>query len=310
MGLALVASLIISGATPAPVLAIEKTDKPDVWLQVSPVSNTIELQPGQKYNGQMTVMNIGNLPFSFSMLASPYYVTNLDYQQRFDDKELPRTQIAHWISFDKTDYQNLQPNTSVNITYHINVPKDAPGGGQYAVLFAQTDSGPGNSVQTINRVGSLVYAHVAGDTRQAGEVISVDSSSWYFVPPIKTGSVVKNTGTVDFMTKQTLIVEGLFGGEVYRNSTDDKITMPDTSRRIELTWDKTPIFGIFRVTNQIEFLGKLQYSETQLVIVIPIWLLVIIITVLLLIILAIVLSVRRRLTRRHKTFATFSLKKE
>ena len=292
VGLGVIFRTTVAAAPPPP--------PPDIWLQVSPVSNTLELRPGQTYDGQIRVKNSGSQAFNFSLSVSPYYVTDLTYQQKFDKEIPPYSQIIHWISLEKTNYQKLSPGSEIAVPYQIKVPKDAPGGGQYAAIFAQTEGNPSGSIQTINRVGSLFYAHVAGQTRQTGRILSVAAPHWYLKPPIKTTALVKNTGNIDFVAKQTMIVKGIFGGEVHRQTIGDKLILPGTTRQLEISWDKTPTIGLYRVTNQIEFLGKVQFSKTRLVIVVPIWLMILA-GLVLLAGLTIMFKVIRRALRRPKS---------
>ena len=145
IALALLASVIM----PAGVAVAE--DKPAVWLQISPVTNRVTLNPGDEQTFTMHVDNIGSKKFKFRVYAAPYTISNEAYEVNFET-ETNRTQVSRWISFNqnadaKKDSEKnwveeatfeLEPEQRQSVEYRIVVPKDVPAGGQYATIFAES----------------------------------------------------------------------------------------------------------------------------------------------------------------------------
>jgi hypothetical protein len=274
-----------------------------VQIHITPVETNLSLAPGQVYDGTFQVGNTGDEPLDFYVAANRFYVKDVTYETTFDEQSA-FTQVAEWITFDETSFHGLEPGGRQEIAYHITVPKDAPGGGQYAVLFAVVSDETTNesiSVRTNVRAGMKIYAKISGATRAAGQVESVDQSKFFGQGPIKSTARVKNTGNVDFTSTHQYIVKSLFGDREIFNGSATVRVMPDTVREAAMEWKETPIFGIFRVENKVSFLGQTQYSQEKTVIVAPWWLIVIAGAALFLVLGLIFLAVLRLVKRiRHQ----------
>lgn len=303
-----VATVLVSVALVAPTAtsATATAGAAQVQLDITPIDVNLSLEPGETYDGKFSIINLGADTVDFHVVASGFYVKDMTYETTFDEGS-PFSQIADWVTFDKLNFYNLKPNERQGVSYHIKVPKDAPSGGQYAVLFAivsdQTITKSAD-VKTDSRVGMKIYARVAGDTRTAGEVESVVQAGFTLKGPLSSVARVKNTGNVDFSSKNEYIVTSLSGDELFSGSTVSRI-MPGTTREIDTKWEKTPSFGIFKVRNKISFLGKTHYDNEKIVIIAPIWLILILASVLLLVvglILCLAMFIKRKLCHRksHK----------
>ena len=289
-------------------------DRPAILLQISPTKQKISLTPGSSYVGTFKVHNAGTAPFSYSVSATPYSVTNDNYSPDYTGLT-NYTQIADWVTFDKaTETGTLQPGQVVEVAYTVNVPKDAPAGGQYAALMAQTSDGNADdaTVAVIHRVGMILYAAVPGETRETGEIVKNTVNSFYFNPPLTVSSLVKNTGNVEQTAKYTVKIYPLFSNEaVFSNEeAPDKEksldVIPDTSRFNSITWEGAPQIGIFSVEQTIEFAGQVSTNK-KLVLICPLWLLFVIFALLFFIIFWLVSRARsRKRARRSNTSATSS----
>lgn len=261
----------------------DDTTQNAIHLQVSPTKQKLSLTPGSSYVGTFKVHNAGAAPFHYSVSATPYSVTNDNYSPDYTGLT-NYTQIAEWITFDKaTETGLLQPGEVAEVAYTVNVPKDAPAGGQYAALMAQTEDGNDENatVAVIHRVGMILYAAVPGETRESGEIIKNNVNTFYFNPPLTVSSLVKNTGNVEQTATYTVKIYPLFSNEaVFSNEEKpDKEkqldVIPETSRFNSITWEGAPHIGIFSVEQTIEFAGQVSTNK-KLVLICPLWLLFII----------------------------------
>lgn len=255
-------------------------------LTFGPTSQRISLQPGEKYRSSVIVSNpatsIGDT--KFALFVYPYTVTNDDYDPAFD-KMNTYTQIVDWITLDKTE-GTLAPNDNMEIGFTIDVPEDAPAGGQYAAIVAQDMTNLGNSnsgnvqIANISAVGSIVVADVAGQTREYGEIFENNMPSFVLSAPFIASAGVKNTGNVHTDAKSVLQVWPLFSDEeIYTNEESEdntKLILPDTTRYFFNTWEDAPAIGIFRVKQTVTIFNETSVNE-KIIVICPLWLLFIII---------------------------------
>ncbi len=286
-----------------------------IHLQVSPVKQKISLTPGSSYTGTFKVQNVGTQQFNYSVSATPYSVTNEQYNPDYTSVTT-YSQMADWITFDKkTEKGTLQPGTSVDVKYYVNVPKDAPAGGQYAALMAQTDSGNADNatIAVVHRVGMILYAAVPGETNANGEIIKNTVNSFYFNPPLTVSSLVKNTGNIELTAKYHVKIYPFFSNEAIFNTDDaeegayDRDVVPETSRFNSITWEQAPTIGLFSVEQTIEFADKTS-TVHKLVLICPLWLLFIIFALIFFIIFWLISRSRDR--KREATRAAAKSKSE
>ena len=261
----------------------------DVFIQVSPAKQNITLEPGSHYTGKFKVQNVGIKGFNYKVYVKPYKVINENYDSNYED-ETARTQITRWVTFDKTSGY-LDPETEAVVTYSVNVPKDVPYGGQYAVMFAETSDGDkvqGTGVNAIKRIGMLVYSHVSGDTRKDAEIIENKFAALQWGAPLKTTSVVRNKGNVDVMASYELKVFSIFGKSVYEDNKEYTVLPVDADgrRRVNLEWSAAPALGLFKVKQTVKVLEETDVEYHWVLVIHP---MVIVLTLTVLAILTIVI---------------------
>lgn len=267
----------------------------DVNFSVSPPYEKITLTPGETFYGSVTIVNPSSSTTDFNYLIStePFYVDESN-ETVYDRKE-DRTFMADWI---KLDHETgiLKPNSSEEIKFTINVPKDAPAGGQYASIMvstnpdAQSSSSEGLNIKANYRFSHLIYADVAGESIHDGAIHSVEIPSFLFSGKITATSMVENKGNTHAEVSHTLQIYPLFSNEeVYTNEEEPatSLIMPGVKRTTSISWNETPSIGIFRVLYNIEFEG-VKSTVDKYVIVCPLWLLFLILLALFLLIFKIV----------------------
>jgi hypothetical protein len=309
--LVIVAALLASGL--AILVRSNVTTAADTMqakVDITPVEVNLSLAPGEIYNGKFSVINRGKEDVNFHVAKSGFYVKDLTYQTTFDQDTI-FNQIKHWITFDKEDFYGIKPDTRQDVNYHIKVPKDAPNGGQYAVLFAIVSRDmidKGSNIRFDSQLGMKIYAKVSGETRIDGKVKSVDQAMLYRKLPISSVAQVENTGNVDFSSEHEYSIRSLFNErEIFESKTTHRI-MPDTTREINIVWEEKeqeiPSFGIFKVRHKITFFNKTQYDQEKIVILAPLWLVLILVAIGLLLVVFLFFFIRTivRKIQIHKKF--------
>lgn len=254
-----------------------------ISLAVSTGLVSHNLKPGEIAEGEFDVINPGDVNTRFKIEVAPLSFENDDYELVFNDPNA-FNQITDWIEL-KTASGSLAPNEKKTIKYRIRVPKDVPAGGQYASFLVSLDNGAeseasGVSVSNKARIAVLLYSKVAGETREEGTVVENNVSAFYFDQPIKTSSIVKNTGNVHIPATYTLRVFPLFGNEeLFSNdeSPDTSTVIPGTTLYQEKVWQESPVLGVFRIQQDIDFGDHIDRRET-IALVAPSWFLVLALT--------------------------------
>ena len=131
----------------------------DSVLSLSPMNEKIILVPGEEFEGDFRVTNpnANNSDVEFEINVSPFYVDeqyniNYDVNGNYND-------IVDWVSLDK-DSGRLAPNESMTIGYTIDVPKNAPAGGQYVAIIVNTKVDDSGASEGININTSIVISHI------------------------------------------------------------------------------------------------------------------------------------------------------
>ena len=273
----------------------------DTGITLSPLNQTMVLVPGKTYTGSFKISNqakntedihykISVEPFYVDENYDIYYTNNGDYNQ-----------IVDWITLEDNNTGVLIPNSNKEIKYTINVPENAPSGGQYAAIktihVPENDNEEnGTNIKVSFGTAYIIYAEIAGTTERSGETIGTNVPSFIFDGNITAESTLKNTGNVHSEATYKMQVFPLFSSEeIYTNeeNPETKLILPDRTLTNKTTWDQTPMVGIFNVKYTVEFEG-VTIEVTKLVIKCPLWLFFIIIFVIIAIITWLIVKARNR----------------
>lgn len=276
-------------------------DKP-IGFTMSPMDEKIVLNPGEKYSGSFNISTASGQiePIDYRIFIQNFYRDD-DGKAVFE--EVGDTgKIADWITIDVDKEGTLSIDGTKKIHYTINVPNDAPAGGQYAAITVASvpksiSNSNENSAAISQSVGIayLIYAEITGTTIHQGEIINTDLSSFLLSGNISASATIKNTGNVHGIAKYTLQVFPLFSDEeVYTNAEDPEthVVMPDRTYYNEISWKNTPSIGIFNVKYTVEFEG-VTTEVSKMVIICPIWLIFIIIFVIVALIVWLVIRIKK-----------------
>ena len=291
--------------------------QPAIWMQMTPVSNRIALTPGQETEDKFTIENIGSGDFQYKVYAAPYSVTNENYDLSFS-AENNYTRITSWLTFRQGDGEwtknptfTIAKGQKQEIQYRVSVPQDVPAGGQYATLFAESvnddNSNGSTGIKTSSRVGLLLYANVAGDSRREGTIEDYDFTHFSLGGTISATAKVKNSGNTDFALSDTFEIKTLFGKTVYPNTdgqtaTNNYSVLPDTERRVNHEWTKeegAPWIGVFQVHYKVSALGEVR-DETAIVFVMPLVAIILLILFLTILTIWTIIAIRSRKERKAR----------
>lgn len=271
-----------------------------IHLQISPVKQKLKLKPGQTQVSSIKVMNIGTEKFTYTVSVAPYSVVDEKYNPNYENKTGDYTKMTNWITIDeKLKTGTIEPKTAIDVPFTITVPSDVPSGGQYAAIMAETSDGskPNSVIKTVNRLGMILYADIAGGSiRESGEIVNNNVSSFVLEPPFSVTSTVENTGNVESVATYTVRIwpfgsnETVFSNEQNPSKLD---IIPKTRRFNTITWDGAPKLGLFTVEQKIEYLGKTSVVK-KLVLICPFWLMLIFIIIIVALVSWLVIRIMKR----------------
>ena len=301
-------SIIILGITSIAGNAYAEGEQEGVknyGISMSPMNQKIILNAGERYTGSFTINNPRDhlVDFKYKVTVEPFFVDE-NYKIIYREEE----GVNQMVSWTTTDVESgtLALGESQKITFTIDVPKDAPAGGQYAAILVSSVSdsetkdsfndGIGVAMGQDVGIAHIVYAEVAGTTRRSGEVINASVPGFLFDGEVGAESTIKNTGNTHGTATYKLQVFPLFSDEeVYTNeeNPETKTILPNRSLTNRSSWKETPAMGIFNVKYTVEFEG-VTTEVTKLVIKCPLWLMFIIIFVIVGAIIWLVIRIKMR----------------
>ncbi|MBR0424431.1 hypothetical protein IJI79_02965 [Candidatus Saccharibacteria bacterium] len=297
----MVAALSIINFANAPAYAEENNF---YGFGVSPMTEKIILNPGDTYKGSFTVTNparnTGSITYAVSL--SPFYATE-DYDITYEDTG-DYNQIVSWITLQNTN-GTLAPNEINNVNFTINVPTDAPAGGQYAAIIVKTAASEdengesedtGVKISQAMAIAHTIFAEVTGTTVHSGDIVSTNLPGFMFDGKITGSSTIENIGNVHGTATYKLQIFPLFSSEeAYTNEEDPDTStiLPNRTRYHETVWNETPMMGIFNAIYTVEYEGMTE-QVSRLIIICPLWLIFIILLAIVAIVVWLVIRIKMR----------------
>ena len=254
-------ALFLAGALLLFGVAHQDTHAAVAGLTLSPTSIDVEVAPGASYSSQVTVLNQSEVDTSYRVYATPYSVTGEEYKPYFSPVK-GATDITKWFTFGKTD-DRLKVGSQSAIPFTVSVPKETGAGSYFATIFAETTEKGTSGVVTHKRVGMIMYLRVSGNAVQRGSISRWDVP---FIQQAPFGATVKvaNTGSVHFPAKVKVTIADVLGNPKYAYERMPEI-LPQKLRAIPVTWPKGATFGLFKVSGEVNYLGKTEKLPTRLV---------------------------------------------
>ena len=261
------------------------------YMTVSPMNQQIILTPGETYRGSIKISNSASsrLPLKYTISIGSF-AEHGDTDSPDDYGVIDTQVVSHynqmmdWIKVDPESGE-IQPNDIQIINYTIDVPQDAPAGGQYATLLVQNDTnsdeGNGNvNIQSKFQVASIIYAEVTGETRNDGEIISNEIPHFLTSGPLRASSMVQNNGNVHTNASYTLQVWPLGSDEEICTNEEDNTQFPvlPETRKYHVETCNLGVVGVYRAKQTVKIFGETSEVE-GIVILCPIWLMLIIVVI-------------------------------
>ncbi len=276
-------------------------------FSITPMNQMVNLEPGETYTFSITILNPVNSTeeFEYKAYAAPYSVVSEDYDADIVTMA-DRTQMMNWITI-LNPTGSLAPNESTEIEFTIEVPENAPGGGQYAAIIVginnENKTHDNVAVTNVLEIASVVYAKVDGEIFHKGKVLENNVPGFSAVAPLTVSSLINNEGNVHEIAEITITATDFFTGEVLvsadlDNGTYAELIMPDSTKFISKEVNDLPLVGVVKIEQSIYYNYSVSTVEKN-VIICPIWFLALVFLTFGAIVAGIVRAIRRH---RKKEF--------
>lgn len=276
----------------------------DNTFTLMPMSQQINLNPGETYTGNITIVNPVDAKddFHYKVSISPYGVVGEDYRADLQNNG-KRNEIINWITIEEPT-GTVKPNESKKVNYTIKVPANAEAGGQYAAIAVSSDNNApaagGVAVNNIFEMASIIYGTVSGNIVRGGEILENNIPGFVLVPPVEVNALLENTGNIHETATVSLNVSNFFTGEVIfphngENNEFGEVVMPESTYRATRHVSNLPSLGVIKINQTIYYNGKNSTIEKN-VIICPLWFLLLVIAA----ISAIIVFIISRIRKAHK----------
>ncbi len=219
-------------------------------ISIYPLSFKAQVNPGDTWNGSVTVINPNDYPISVRP-ERENLVGGAEGEVSLIGETDQNYGLASWIKYSSEKDFVLAAGERRKIDFVMNVPKNAQPGGHYgAVLFRGTEINKKPSGESglgvAGRVGSVMLFEVSGDVQKTGEIFSVETKKFIAHGPVDLTFKVKNTGNTFFLPEGK--VEFKHFWKKFETTWEPRVVFPGYDRTFKTTLDKKYLFGPVKAT--------------------------------------------------------------
>ncbi len=266
---AVFACLMLAGSFATPVHAA-------VGVKIQPIKVSTTIDKGAESVGYITLTNESDQPEGIIVeTAVEDFVpleggSNINFVSRTEGL----TTAADWITLDVPETFELAPGEQKKVKYTIRAPEDAEPGSHFSVVFFKAlkkdDEG---QLKVGTRVGSLFFITVPGNYEQKGEIESFTAPEFIQRGPVPFTIHFKNTGTVHFEPKGTIVIKNMFGKQVAEVPVEGQVVLPTGARDLNAQWSPSGLIaGKYTASLSItDGAGEVLTAQDVTFIAFPIW---------------------------------------
>ncbi len=221
-----------------PVHTASAETAPARRLKIYPLRAEVSIKPGTAYTGSFTLENTGTEPLSVQLSAEEFNVTDEAYDYVFK----PQSNVNEWVHF-ATSSIELAPKVKYPVNYVVNVPIGTEPGGVYLSLFGASIPNPDSSIESVDRVGSLLYITVPGDITKTGTLLSF-SSPLLGIGDTPWSATLRNSGTAHFSTDYSVSLQTLWGTTISKEESSSLI-LPRSVRLLQGSLQPPTWLGLY-----------------------------------------------------------------
>ena len=219
-------------------------------MTIVPPIVRVSLNPGQKTEGILKVINDSTAPLTFTaglhdfIVDNPNGIPNLlplnTLSKRFSG--------ASWIAIDPSVF-TVDPGQKQVLNYYLQIPQNARPGGHYAaVVYTPTANmavkGTGAAVQT--EIGTLFLITVNGNIKENAQITKFSANPFQEYGPVRLNTEILNNGDLHIRPIGEITVTDIFGQTVGKQNISQFDIFPTASRIYTNSIGKKIMIGPFK----------------------------------------------------------------
>jgi len=242
-------------------------------VTVAPARQIIQVDPGDTKNLLIKFVNQSDTPLPGTFGVADFIVTDKDGSATFLDNPngaSSRFSAKDWVTLPFS--KGILPKRErLDLTFTLNVPKDAIPGGRYFGVFFQPDSGipaktgfeydAGSGIQT--RLVGLIYVRVSGPIEENAIVSRLAVPSFIEYGPVSVSTEILNRGNYHITPNADVYLYDMLGRRVKSVKLEEKNIFPDTARSYDVELGNKLMVGKFTVKVNALYGENGQVATTQ-----------------------------------------------
>lgn len=219
-------------------------------LTIVPPSKELHLNPGDKSEGELKLINDSEETMTFTASAQDFIVEDTHGTPTV----LPagtltkRFSGAAWLGIVPSTF-TVKPHEKAQLHYYIQVPPDARPGGHYtAVVYSPTETigvnGTGTAVQT--QLGTLFSIDVNGPITEEAIVSEFAARKFQESGPVNILTQIKNYSDIHIKPKGSIVITNMFGRTVATLPLAEHNVFPTAARDYVNIFDKHWMIGRYK----------------------------------------------------------------
>ena len=216
-------------------------------LGTAPASEKLQLQPGEKHEGEIVVWNLSEEPATYNIYIRGFRQignqpgTAIMLTEEEENRAL--YSAASWVTVSR-ERVNLIPNRNEKIFYELNVPENATKG-EYTVIISfiseeLDESLRGTAAFTALSSGTPILVRVGDEFTENAELLKFTTDrNFYETPTIRFETTLNNLGDTHITPVGEIILTNIFNqevGKIFFNENGQSI-LRDNSADYETVWD-------------------------------------------------------------------------
>jgi len=261
----IVLSLLTSIAVPTSAFTIQRHENIAVEKNfvVGPAKLEATLVPGESKTIMISVDNKTGRSQAFTVSFEDFVASSEQNEAvtLLGEKE-SETSLKKFLSVEKTDFV-LEHGDRAIIPVTITVPVGVRAGGLFGTVLVSAvaqrdavtdDSRTYSGAVVVGRVGTLVFATVAGNTTSEGELVSVttkNNSFWFLKGTVPLRVAYRNTGNVSLNPYGIITIKNMFGTVLKTTILDPWYALPQSVRTRDVEIAVSGMLGLYTATAEV-----------------------------------------------------------
>jgi hypothetical protein len=215
-------------------------------VTIGPAKIEYRVDPGAIISDKLLLINEGDKEQTFYAAFEKF--TEVNGEKKFLPSE--PAELAQWFKMEKS--VTLKAGEQKEIPFTIEVPKNAPPGGHFAVIWWGT-APPGGQVAIVTRAGILVFLQVSGEVNEKGDIAEFSLAKGKFIFKLPDDFVVnfQNQGNTYLKPLGEITIKNIFGSSIaaFKVNFKERIIFPANTQALDIAkkFDKPPFaFGLYK----------------------------------------------------------------